>query len=91
MIDCALAHVLDVRAGAADPATAVSDAAHDLNNLCATILGFAALMRQSLGASSPLHPYMTEIVDAAQRARCVAADLHRISGTLQHPSAPPRS
>ena len=46
--------------GLEELAEAVNRAGHDLNNLCASILGFAALTRESLDPSSPLHEYLDD-------------------------------
>ena len=42
-------------ASVSELADAVGRAAHDLNNLCASMLGFAALSQDSLDPASPVH------------------------------------
>ena len=73
----------------ADPAGALSRAAHDLNNLCASILGFAALTQESLEASSPLHEYLNEVLEAAQKTSNVATELRLIARQLRACSQEP--
>jgi len=60
-------------------ATAVSQAGHDLNNLCASILGFAALTSESLEPSSPLHEYLAEVLAAAEKTAALAEHLRGLA------------
>jgi signal transduction histidine kinase len=65
---------------------AVGRAAHDLNNLCASILGFAALTQESLPADSPLHAYLAEVLASAEKTAALAEHLRTLSrrgGRLQ--------
>ena len=67
-------------AGAAeDLARAVGRAAHDLNNLCASIIGFAALTQDSLASDSPLQVYLAEVQASAQKTAALAEQLHQLS------------
>ena len=60
-------------------ATAVTRAGHDLNNLCASILGFTALTSESLEPSSPLHEYLAEVLVAAEKAAALAEHLRGLA------------
>lgn len=60
----------------------VSRAGHDLNNACASMLGFSALTLEELEADSPLRVYLTEIEAAAQRATRIAEELLTLSKHL---------
>ena len=60
-------------------AAAVSRAGHDLNNLCASILGFAALTRESLDPSSPLHEYLAEVLASAEKTAALAEHLRSLA------------
>jgi signal transduction histidine kinase len=64
------------------PATALRDAAHELNNLCATILGFASLGEQA-GQGSAVGAYLTEIRLAAEGAAAIARQLRELSQKLE--------
>jgi signal transduction histidine kinase len=72
-----------VGAGAAigldELAAAVSQAGHDLNNLCASILGFTALTSESLEPSSPLHEYLAEVLAAAEKTAALAEHLRGLA------------
>lgn len=59
--------------------TAVDRAAHDLNNACATLLGFAALSRELADRESAMMTYLSEIEAAAARASQVAKRLQALS------------
>ena len=60
-------------------AAAVGRAGHDLNNLCASILGFAALTRESLEPSSPLHEYLAEVLASAEKTAALAEHLRGLA------------
>ena len=45
----------------AAPAKTLRDAAHELNNLCATILGFATLAEEMESQNSAIAAYLDEI------------------------------
>jgi signal transduction histidine kinase len=57
----------------------LSRAGHDLNNACASMLGFSALTLEELELDSPLRIYLTEIEAAAQRATRIAEELMALS------------
>lgn len=65
--------------GLEELAAAVSRAGHDLNNLCASILGFAALTRESLAPSSPLHEYLAEVLASAEKTAALAEHLRGLA------------
>jgi signal transduction histidine kinase len=65
--------------GLEELAEAVNRAGHDLNNLCASILGFAALTRESLDPSSPLHEYLAEVLASAEKTAALAEHLRRLA------------
>ena len=65
--------------GLQELAAAVSRAGHDLNNLCASILGFAALTRESLEPSSPLHEYLDEVLASAEKTAALAEHLRGLA------------
>ena len=67
------------RIGLDELATAVSQAGHDLNNLCASILGFTALTSESLDPSSPLHEYLAEVLAAAEKTAALAEHLRGLA------------
>jgi signal transduction histidine kinase len=62
-----------------DLALAVGRAAHDLNNLCASILGFAELTQESLAPDSPLQVYLAEVQASAHKTAALAEQLHQLS------------
>lgn len=68
--------------------SALSSAAHDLNNLSATILGFAVLVADSMPADSELAAYLTEIQASAEG---VAAIAERLRLLVQDPPPFPTS
>lgn len=65
--------------GLEELAAAVSQAGHDLNNLCASILGFTALTSESLEPSSPLHEYLAEVLAAAEKTAALAEHLRGLA------------
>ena len=67
-------------------ARAVGSAAHDLNNLCASIIGFVALTQESLAADSPLQVYLAEVQASAQKTAALAEQLHHLSRTTRTPA-----
>jgi signal transduction histidine kinase len=58
---------------------AVGRAAHDLNNLCASILGFAMLTQESLPADSPLRAYLREVQASAEKTTALAERLRDLA------------
>jgi signal transduction histidine kinase len=67
-----------------DPASAktLRDAAHELNNLCATILGFASL-GEELEQNSAVVAYLTEIRLATDGVAAIARQLRELSQRLE--------
>jgi signal transduction histidine kinase len=59
--------------------TAVGRAAHDLNNLCASILGFTTLTQESLPADSPLRVYLEEVQASAHKTVALADRLRDLA------------
>lgn len=66
----------------AAPARALRDAAHELNNLCATILGFASL-GEELESKSGVGAYLTEIRLATDGVAAIARQLRDLSQQLE--------
>ena len=77
----------DATIGLDELAAAVSQAGHDLNNLCASILGFTALTSESLEPSSPLHEYLAEVLAAAEKTAALAEHLRGLARAAR-PDAP---
>jgi len=53
--------------------------AHDLNNLCASMMGFTALTQESLEPASPVHPYLSEIQHATAQVIALSERLRQLS------------
>ena len=66
-----------------DVRSEVGDAAHDLSNACATLLGFAMLARESVEPGTPVESYLGEVVAAAQSAAAIAERLRALSERLR--------
>jgi signal transduction histidine kinase len=64
-------------------ASAVSRAAHDLNNLCASILGFTALTQESLPIESAQQQYLLEVQAAAEKTAALAGHLRDLSRAIR--------
>ena len=64
-------------------ADAISRTAHDLNNLCASVLGYAVLAEDTIEASSPARPYLSEIRDAAERVAGLTEELRQLARRLR--------
>ena len=64
-------------------AVAVDQAAHDLNNLCTSLLGFAELAQDGLAPGSPEHGYLAEVSDSGRHAIVVAERLRQIASELR--------
>jgi signal transduction histidine kinase len=62
---------------------AIDRAVHDLNNVCATLFGFATLAADDAEPGSALEGYLAEINKAAERANLVAQRLHQLSKDLR--------
>lgn len=61
----------------------ISRAAHDLNNVCASMLGFTNLAQDLADPSSSLAQYLMEIELATQNAIAVAQRLHELAAALR--------
>lgn len=66
------------------PAKVLREAAHELNNLCATILGFASL-GEELEQNSAVKTYLAEIRLATEGVAVVARQLRELSQELDAP------
>lgn len=66
-----------------DVPQAIGRAGHDLNNACASLLGFSALVLEGLPEPSPLRLYASEIDAAARRAADIAEELLALSRQLK--------
>lgn len=64
------------------PAKSLHEAAHELNNLCATILGFASL-GEELEQNSAVGAYLTEIRLATEGVAMIARQLRELSQKLE--------
>lgn len=67
----------------ATPGKALREAAHELNNLCATILGFAKLAEEMEPENSAITAYLTEICLAAEGVAATARQLRTLSDHLE--------
>lgn len=68
-------------------AMAVDKAAHDLNNLCTSMLGFAELTLDTLAPESREHAYLQEIAESGRHAMALAGRLRQIASSLRGPDA----
>lgn len=66
-------------------ALAVEQAAHDLNNLCTSMLGFAELTLSSLPGHSREQLYVQEIAGSARQSIALAERLRQLAATLRLP------
>jgi signal transduction histidine kinase len=64
-------------------AQSVDRAAHDLNNVCTSLLGFAELAQDALAAGSLEHGYLTEVSDSGRCAIALAKRLRQIAADLR--------
>lgn len=64
-------------------AASVDQAAHDLNNACTSLLGFAELAQDGLAPGSREHGYLAEISEAGRNAIAVAERLRQIAIDLR--------
>jgi signal transduction histidine kinase len=62
------------------------DAAHELNNLCSTILGFATLAEEMDPQNSAMTAYLTEIKLSAEGVAAIARQLRELSQELGIPT-----
>jgi signal transduction histidine kinase len=68
-----------------DVARTVDQAAHDLNNLCTSMLGFAELTLASLPGNAREQPYVQEIAGSARQSIALAERLRQLAATLRVP------
>ena len=68
------------------PSTMLRDAAHELNNLCSTILGFATLAEEMDPQNSALAAYVTEIKLSTESVAAIARRLRELSQELSIPT-----
>jgi len=71
-----------------DGALAVELAAHDLNNLCTALLGFADLARNIAEPGSLLDSYLREVIASGTDAVVVAERLQQIALELRRTAVP---
>ena len=64
------------------PSKTLREAAHDLNNLCSTILGFAALAEEADPQNSAATAYLTEIRLSTEAIAAIASQLRALSQEL---------
>ena len=67
----------------AEPAKTLREAAHELNNLCATILGFATLAEELESQNTPIAAYLAEICLATEAVAATAKQLRQLSLELE--------
>jgi len=67
----------------AEPAKTLREAAHELNNLCATILGFATLAEEMESQNSAIASYLREISLATEGVAAAARRLRDLSLELE--------
>ena len=77
----------DVSLSAEELAKALGKTAHDLNNLCASILGFAALAQESLDAAAPEQEFLAEVMAAAEKTTALAVRLRSLAHAARRPAA----
>jgi len=63
------------------------DAAHELNNLCSTILGFATLAEEMDAQNSTITAYLSEIKLSTEGVAAIARQLRELSQELGTPTA----
>jgi signal transduction histidine kinase len=63
------------------------DAAHELNNLCSTILGFATLAEEMDTENAVIAAYLTEIKLSTEGVAAIARRLRELSQELGTPTA----
>ena len=68
----------------ATPAKTLRDTAHELNNLCATILGFATLAEELESQNSAIAAYLNEIRLATESVAATARRLRELSLELEN-------
>ena len=71
----------------ATPSRMLRDAAHELNNLCSTILGFATLAEEMDPQNSTITGYLVEIKLSTEGVAAIARRLRELSQELGIPTA----
>jgi signal transduction histidine kinase len=71
----------------ATPSRTLRDAAHELNNLCSTILGFATLAEEMDQENSAIAAYLNEIKLSTEGVAAIARRLRELSLELGTPMA----
>ena len=66
----------------ATPAITLREAAHELNNLCSTILGFASLAEESDARNGVTTAYLNEIRLSTEAIAAIAVQLRALSQEL---------
>lgn len=66
------------------PSKALREAAHELNNLCSTIIGFATLAEEMDPRSSDATAYLNEIKQATEGVAEIARQLRDLSEGAGH-------
>jgi signal transduction histidine kinase len=64
-------------------AVSVDQAAHDLNNVCTSLLGFAELAQDALAPGTREHGYLAEVSESGRHAIALAARLREIAAELR--------
>ena len=68
------------------PVITLREAAHDLNNLCSTILGFAALAEEADAQNGVIRAYLREIGLSTEAIAASAVQLRALSQELATPA-----
>ncbi|MEN6375105.1 MAG: ATP-binding protein [Smithella sp.] len=55
--------------------TMAGGVAHDLNNVLGVVVGYAELLLMDINESSPVRPYLTNIIEGGQKAAAIVQDL----------------
>ena len=69
------------------PAKTLREAAHELNNLCSTIIGFATLAEGMDPRSAEATAYLNEIKQATEGVAAIARQLRDLSEGLGTPTS----
>lgn len=64
-------------------AGSVDQAAHDLNNFCTSLLGFAELVQDALAEGSREHGYLAEVSESGRNAMALAERLRHIAEDMR--------
>jgi signal transduction histidine kinase len=71
-----------------EAAVSVDQVAHDLNNACTSMLGFAELTLDGLPAGSQELTYLQEITESSRHAMALAERLRQIAAALRALNVP---